>query len=49
MSERLIDLGIENFKKRHNKVKPYVPKRIKALKLIYIFSMLPALPTKPSF
>lgn len=28
MSERLIDLGIENFKKRHDKVKPYVPKRV---------------------
>lgn len=28
MSERLIELGIENFKKRHNKVKPHVPKRI---------------------
>lgn len=28
MSERLIDLGIENFKKRYGRVKPYVPKRI---------------------
>lgn len=28
MSERLIDLGIENFKKRHNRVKPHVPKRV---------------------
>lgn len=28
MSERLIDLGIENFKKRRNKVKPHVPKKV---------------------
>jgi carbon-monoxide dehydrogenase catalytic subunit len=28
MSERLIDIGIENFKKRHNKVQPHVPNRI---------------------
>lgn len=28
MSERLIELGIENFKKRHGKIKPMVPKRI---------------------
>ncbi|WP_010245672.1 anaerobic carbon-monoxide dehydrogenase catalytic subunit [Acetivibrio cellulolyticus] len=28
MSEKLIDIGIENFKKRHNKVQPHVPKRI---------------------
>jgi carbon-monoxide dehydrogenase catalytic subunit len=28
MSERLIELGIENFKKRHGKVKPMVPKRV---------------------
>ncbi|HEX3030224.1 MAG TPA: anaerobic carbon-monoxide dehydrogenase catalytic subunit, partial [Clostridia bacterium] len=28
MSERLINIGIENFKKRHNKVKAYVPKKI---------------------
>lgn len=25
MSERVIDLGIENFKKRHNNVKPHIP------------------------
>lgn len=28
MSERLIELGLENFKKRHGKIKPMVPKRI---------------------
>lgn len=28
ISERLIEYGIENFKKRHNKIQPYVPKRI---------------------
>lgn len=28
MSERLIELGIENFKKRHGKIKPMVPKRV---------------------
>lgn len=28
MSDRLIELAIENFKKRHNKIKPHVPKRI---------------------
>ncbi len=28
VSERLINTGIENFKKRHNKVQPHVPKRI---------------------
>ncbi|MFA7661136.1 MAG: carbon monoxide dehydrogenase, partial [Anaerovoracaceae bacterium] len=28
MSERLIELGIQNFQKRHNKIQPYVPKRI---------------------
>jgi len=28
MSERLIELGIENFKKRHDKVKAHVPKRV---------------------
>ncbi len=28
MSERLIELGIENFKKRHNNVKPHVPARV---------------------
>ena len=28
MSERLIDLGIENFKKRHGKIIPMVPKKI---------------------
>jgi anaerobic carbon-monoxide dehydrogenase catalytic subunit len=28
MSERLIELGVENFKKRHGKIKPLVPKKI---------------------
>ena len=28
MSERLIDLAIENFGKRHNKVTPHVPKKV---------------------
>lgn len=28
MSERLIELGIENFKKRHGKITPMVPKRV---------------------
>lgn len=28
MSERLIELGIENFKKRHGNIKPMVPKRV---------------------
>ncbi len=28
MADRLIDLAIENFKKRHGKIKPMVPKRI---------------------
>ncbi len=28
MSERLINTGIDNFKKRHNKIKAHVPKRI---------------------
>jgi len=28
ISEKLINLGIENFKKRHGRVKPYVPNRI---------------------
>lgn len=28
MSERLIDLGIENFKKRHGKIKSMVPKKV---------------------
>jgi carbon-monoxide dehydrogenase catalytic subunit len=29
MSEKLIDIGIENFKKRHGKIKSHVPKHIK--------------------
>lgn len=28
MADRLIDLGLENFKKRHGKIKPLVPNRI---------------------
>jgi carbon-monoxide dehydrogenase catalytic subunit len=28
MSERLIDLGVENFKKRHGKIKPMIPKKV---------------------
>ena len=28
MADRLIELGIENFKKRHGKIKPMVPKKI---------------------
>ncbi|MDF2557136.1 MAG: carbon-monoxide dehydrogenase, catalytic subunit [Bacillales bacterium] len=28
MSERLIDLAIDNFKKRHKKIKPHVPKQV---------------------
>ena len=28
MSEKLIEIGIENFKKRHGKIKPMVPKKI---------------------